>query len=81
MEKQSMPAVGIALEKETERTPDTTRVHLFQHDTLLASFLTRRKAEQAYREAIAGSGYQLPLVEDANGDGLSAAQREQQGHR
>jgi hypothetical protein len=71
-----MPAVGIALEHDTERTPDTTQFHLFQHDTLIASFPTRRKAEQAYRQAIGASGYQPPIVDEAEEDGLSAAERE-----
>ena len=79
MEKQSMPAVGISLEHDTERTPDTTQFHLFQHDALLASFQTRHKAEQAYHQAIAASGYQPPIVEDTNQDGLSAVEREQRG--
>ncbi len=79
MEKQSMPAVGISLEKDTDRTPDTTQFHLFQHDTLIASFLTRRSAEQAYHQAIAESGYQQPIGEETEEDGLSAAEREQRG--
>ena len=78
MEKQGIPAVGISLEKDTERTPDPTQFHLFQGDTLVASFLTRRSAERAYHQAIAESGYQAPVVEDTNQDGLSAAEREQQ---
>ena len=56
MDKQSMPGTGISLEQDTERTPDTTQFHLFQNDTLIASFLTRHKAEEAYHEAIAASG-------------------------
>lgn len=79
MEKQGMPAVGISLEKDTERTPDTTQFHLFQHDTLIGSFLTRRKAQAAYREAIAASGYQPPIPEDTSQDGLSPVEREQRG--
>ncbi len=79
MEKQGIPAIGISLEKDTERTPDTTQFHLFQHDTLIASFQTRRKAEQAYQQAIAASGYQAPIVEDTNQDGLSTAEREHRG--
>jgi hypothetical protein len=81
MEKQSMPGTGISLEHDTERTPETTQFHLFQDDTLIASFQTKRKAEVAYRQAIAASGYQPPVIEETNPDGLSAAQREQHGHR
>ncbi len=79
MEKQGIPATGIALEHDTERTPDTTQFHLFQNDTLIASFQTRRKAEQAYRQAIAASGYQAPIVGEREEDGLSAVEREQRG--
>lgn len=79
MEKQSMPAVGISLEHDTDRTPDTTQFHLFQNDTLIASFSTRRKAEHAYRQAIAASGYQPPVVDETVKGELSAAEREQQG--
>jgi hypothetical protein len=79
IEKQGIPAIGISLEKDTERTPDTTQFHLFREGRLVASFLTRRKAQTAYREAIAASGYQPPVVEDTNDDGLSAVEREQRG--
>ena len=75
MEKQGIPATGISLERATERTPDTTQFHLFQHDTLIASFATRRKAEQAYHAAIAASGYQ-PKVADTNQDEMSVVERE-----
>ncbi len=76
MEKQGIPAIGLYLEQDTDRTPDTTQFHLFHHDTLLASFATRRKAEQAYREAIAASGHQPPGVAQTNQDGLNAVERE-----
>ena len=76
MEKQGIPAIGVSLEQDTERTPDTTQFHLFQNDTLIASFPTRRKAEHAYRQAIGASGYQPPIVDEAEEDGLSAAERE-----
>ena len=81
MEKQGIPAVGISLEIDTDRTPDTTQFHLFQHDTLLASFLTRRSAEQAYHQAIVESGYQQPTGDEPEDDGQSAAEREQRGRR
>ena len=71
-----MPAVGIALERATDRTPDRTRFHLFHHDTLVASFATRRQAEQAYHAAIAASEYQRPVVEETTQDGGSAAERQ-----
>jgi hypothetical protein len=76
MEKQGIPAIGLSLERDTDRTPDTTQFHLFQHDTLLASFATRRQAERAYRQAIAASGYQPPVVADTNQERLSAVERE-----
>ncbi len=76
MEKQGVPAIGLYLEQDTDRTPDTTGFHLFQHDTLLASFATRRQAERAYRDALAASGYQPPVVEQTKQDGLNAVERE-----
>ncbi len=76
MEKQGIPATGISLERATDRTPEPTQFYLFQHETLLASFANRRKAEQAYHDAIAASGYQPPEVETTDPDGLSAAERE-----
>jgi hypothetical protein len=79
MEKQGIPAIGISLERDTDRTPDTMQFHLFQHDTLIGSFSTRRQAEQAYRQAIAASGYQPPVVEDTNQERLSAVERERRG--
>ncbi len=72
MEKQGMPAVRISLEQATDRTPDSTRFHLFQHDTLIALFETLSKAPHAYHEAIATSGYQLPHAAAAP---LHAAER------
>ena len=76
MEKQSIPATGISLERATERTPEPTQFYLFAHETLIASFSTRRKAEQAYHAAIAASGYQPPLPQTTTTDGLSAVERE-----
>ena len=76
MEKQSIPATGISLERATERTPEPTQFYLFQHETLIASFTTRRTAEQAYHAAIAASGYQPPLRETTTAEGLSAVERE-----
>ena len=76
MEKQGIPATGISLERATERTPEPTQFYLFQHDTLIGSFANRRKAEQAYHAAIAASGYQPPVVEATDPDGLSAVERE-----
>ena len=70
-----------SLEKDTDRTPDATQFHHFQHDTLIASFLTTRSAEQAYHQAIAESGYQHPVVDEPEDDGQSAAEREQRGRR
>ncbi len=81
MEKQGIPAIGISLEQDTDRTPDRTQFHLFQHDTLLASFAARHKAEQAYHAAIAASGYQPPVVEDTSQDGMTAAERERRAKR
>ncbi len=76
MEKQGIPATGISLERATDRTPEPTQFYLFQHDTLLASFANRRKAEQAYHDAIAAGGYQPPVVNTTDQDGLSAVERE-----
>jgi hypothetical protein len=76
MEKQGIPATGISLERATDRTPEPTKFYLFQHDTLLASFSNRRKAEQAYHATIAASGYQPPAVPPPDPDGLSAVERE-----
>ncbi len=74
MDKQSMPATGISLERATDRTPEPTQFYLFQHDTLIASFATKRKAEQAYHAAIAASGYQPAVVEPTNPDGLGTVE-------
>ncbi len=76
MEKQGIPAIGLYLEQDTDRTPDTTQFHLFHHDTLLASFATRRQAERAYRDALAASGYHPPGVAQPNQDGLNPVERE-----
>ena len=66
----------VSLEHDTDRTPDTTRFHLFQYDTLLTSFATRRQAERAYRDVLAASGYQPPGVAQPNQDGLNPVERE-----
>ena len=76
MEKQSIPATGISLERATDRTPEPTQFYLFQHETLIESFPTRRKAEQAYHAAIAASGYQPPVREPTSPDGVSPVERE-----
>ena len=62
MDKQSMPTTGISLERATDRTLEPAQVYRVQHDTLIGSFATRRKAEQAYHAAIAARGAQPPVL-------------------
>ena len=79
MDKHSMPTTGISLERATDRSLEPTQGYRFQHDTRMASFATRPKGDQADHAAIAARGYQPPVVDTPDQDGVSVVRRHPAG--
>lgn len=57
---QRLPAIGLAIERATDRTPDARRYHLYRRDELLGSFTKLADAQARFREARDESGWTAP---------------------
>ena len=64
--KQSLPPLGLSIERDTECTPDDKRYYVLQDGQMLGSFATLRAAQALYKQVIADSGFQ-PKPQDGSG--------------
>ena len=55
--KQSLPPLGLSIERDTERTPDDRKYYVFRDEQVLGSFSKLKAAQSLYRQVISESGY------------------------
>jgi hypothetical protein len=57
---QRLDAVGLAIERATDRTPDTKQYHVFKEDELIASFKKLPDAQKLFGRLRDESGWKPP---------------------
>ncbi len=60
---QRLPALDLAIERATERTPDTTRYYVYRGDEVVAAFPRLSQAQARFREIRDASGWRPPEPE------------------
>lgn len=55
--RQSIPDLGLSIERSTEATPDDGKFHVIQHGELLGSYRALNRAKEMFRQIIEESGY------------------------
>ena len=68
--RQSIPDLGLSIERSTDATPDDGKYHLIKDGQPLGSFRVLKQAQEAFRLKVAEAGYN-PVP---SGQGKSASQ-------
>lgn len=61
--RQSIPAIGLSLERSTEHVPRDGYFYVLLKGEIKGRFRTKSSALAMYRELLQGSGYKPPPVE------------------
>lgn len=56
--RQSIPDLGLSIERATEAAPDDGKYHLILHGQSLSSYRSLKRAQEAFRKFVQESGYQ-----------------------
>ena len=56
--RQSIPELGISIERATESTPDDSKFYVFLGGETIGSYRSLKKAQEVFKEAIRESGFQ-----------------------
>ena len=55
--RQSIPDLGLSIERATEATPDDGKYHLIHNGRSLGSYRALKPAQEAFRQVVQESGY------------------------
>ena len=55
--RQSIPDLGLSIERGTEATPDDGKYHLIRDGQSLGSFRALKRAQEVFRQVVQESGY------------------------
>jgi hypothetical protein len=73
---QRLDAIGLTIERATDRTPDTRQFHVFYGDELQGSFKKLPEAQKLFRRLKEESGWKPPPKEELTPEEMLVRERE-----